>query len=99
MNARILLVEDDPDVSMVVSDLLRAEGATVDTARDGHEGLQCAAAASYDLLILDVMLPGPGGFEICRRVRERGYTSAILMLTARGQITDPVTGLRKGADD
>ncbi len=99
MSARILMVEDEAGVALVVSDLLRSEGHEVETARDGREGLTKATGAKFDLLILDVMLPGMDGFEICHAVRERGFDGAILMLTAKGQIPDRVQGLRTGADD
>lgn len=99
MSARILLVEDEPGVVLVVSDLLRAEGHHVEAARAGQTGLRRANEEPFDLLILDVMLPGLGGFEICHAVRERGFDGAILMLTAKGQIRDRVQGLRTGADD
>jgi two-component system alkaline phosphatase synthesis response regulator PhoP len=99
MSSRILLVEDDPGVVLVVADLLRAEGHTVETAPDGATGLRLATEESFDLLILDVMLPGPDGFDICHAARERGFDGAILMLTARGQVSDRVQGLRTGADD
>lgn len=93
MNSRILLVEDESDVALVVSDLLRAEGHTVEIARDGATG------GTFDLLILDAMLPGASGFEICHAAREHGFDGAILMLTARGEIPERVRGLRAGADD
>lgn len=93
------MVEDEPGVTLVVSDLLRAEGHVVETAADGKIGLRQATEGNFDLLILDVMLPGLGGFEICHAVRERGFDGAILMLTAKGQIPDRVQGLRTGADD
>jgi two-component system, OmpR family, alkaline phosphatase synthesis response regulator PhoP len=99
MSARILLVEDEAGVALVVSDLLRAEGHEVEAAREGKEGLAKATGTKFDLLILDVMLPGMDGFEICHAVRERGFDGAILMLTAKGQIPDRVQGLRTGADD
>jgi two-component system alkaline phosphatase synthesis response regulator PhoP len=99
MSARILLVEDELGVSIVVSDLLRSEGHEVETANDGTDGLRQALAAKFDLLILDVMLPGMSGFDICHAVRERGFDAAILLLTAKGQIPDRVHGLRTGADD
>jgi two-component system, OmpR family, alkaline phosphatase synthesis response regulator PhoP len=99
MSARLLLVEDEGDIAMVISDLLRAEGHLIDWARTGQEGLQRATADTYDLLILDVMLPGISGMDICHRVREQGFDGAILMLTARGEIPDRVLGLQRGADD
>ena len=99
MSARILYVEDEPGLVLVVSDLLQAEGYTVETAKDGSVGLRRATSEAYDLLILDVMLPSMGGVEICHAVRERGFDGAILMLTAKGQVRDRVEGLRRGADD
>lgn len=99
MSTRILLVEDEPGVSRVVSDLLRAEGHVVETAKEGTTGLRRATEETFDLLILDVMLPGPDGFDICHAARERGFDGAILMLTARSQVRDRVQGLRTGADD
>jgi len=99
MNARILLVEDEPGVTLIVTDLLEAAGYTVEAEADGDAGLRRASEAPFDLLILDVMLPGKSGFEICHAVRECGFDGAILMLTARGQVRDRVDGLRTGADD
>jgi two-component system alkaline phosphatase synthesis response regulator PhoP len=99
MTSRILLVEDEAGVVLVVSDLLRAHSHVVETAGDGDLGLRRASEERFDLLILDVMLPGKSGFEICHAVRERGFDGAILMLTARGQVRDRVDGLRTGADD
>jgi DNA-binding response OmpR family regulator len=99
MSARILLVEDEVGVAIVVSDMLRAEGHQVEAVNEGNAGLRCATSSKFDLLILDVMLPGMNGFEICHAARERGFDGAILMLTARGQIPDRVQGLKTGADD
>jgi two-component system alkaline phosphatase synthesis response regulator PhoP len=99
MNARILFVEDEAGLALVVSDLLRAKGHLIETAADGKSGLNRALGEKFDLLILDVMLPGLDGFEICHAVREHGFDGAILMLTAKGQIPDRVQGLRTGADD
>jgi len=97
--SHILLVEDDTGLSMVVEDLLRAEGHNVVVAADGKKGLTLATTETFDLLILDWMLPGPSGPEICHRAREQGFDGAILMLTARGQVQDRVEGLNRGADD
>ncbi len=99
MSSRILLVEDEPGVVLVVSDLLRAAGYVVETAADGPGRLHRATEEHFDLLILDLMLPGLTGLEICHTIRERGFDGAILMLTARGQVRDRVQGLRTGADD
>ena len=99
MSSRILIVEDEPGILLVIADLLRAENLVVDTATEGREGLRRATELKFDLLILDVMLPGLNGFEICHGVREQGFDGAILMLTAKGQIRDRVHGLQTGADD
>jgi two-component system alkaline phosphatase synthesis response regulator PhoP len=99
MTSRILLVEDAPDVQLIVADLLRGHGHEVVVSGDGGEGLRIAAEQPFDLLVLDVMLPGIHGFDLCRAVRERGFDGGILMLTARAQVDDRVEGLRTGADD
>ena len=100
MTSRILLVEDAPDVQLIVADLLRGHGHEVTVSGDGDsEGLRIAAEQQFDLMLLDVMLPGINGFELCRAVRERGFDGGILMLTARAQVDDRVEGLRTGADD
>jgi two-component system alkaline phosphatase synthesis response regulator PhoP len=99
MTARILLVEDAPDVQLIVTDLLLGHGHQVIVSGDGHEALRLAAEQQFDLMILDVMLPGKSGFEICRAARERGFDAGILMLTARAQVDDRVEGLSTGADD
>jgi two-component system alkaline phosphatase synthesis response regulator PhoP len=77
---------------------LTSEGYAVDTA-DGAVGLERATNEAYDLIVLDVMLPRMNGFDVCREVRQRGVTTPILMLTARGQVVDKVVGLKLGADD
>lgn len=99
MSARLLIVEDDAGLSMVVEDLLRAEGHDIIVAADGKKGLSLATSESFDLLILDWMLPGLSGPDICHRAREQGFDGGVLMLTARGQVQDRVQGLNRGADD
>jgi two-component system alkaline phosphatase synthesis response regulator PhoP len=99
MNSQILLVEDEPGLSLTVSDLLTAEGYHVDTAADGPTGLKKGAERGLDLIILDVMLPGKNGFDVCRELRQQGCDTAILMLTAKTQVMDRVVGLKLGADD
>ncbi|MEP6963348.1 MAG: response regulator, partial [Acidobacteriota bacterium] len=94
MGNRILLVEDEPGLVMTLSDRLRAEGHEVDEAGDGVAGLDKALHGSYDLMILDVMLPRKNGLDVCRGVRESGKHTPILMLTARGQVVDKVIGLQ-----
>ena len=99
MNSRILLVEDEPGLVLTLSDLLRAEGYTVESAIDGPTGLARAVNESFDLIVLDVMLPGKNGLEVCRELRQRGKDVAVLMLTAKTQLIDRVVGLKLGADD
>src|SRR4030088_2854523 len=100
MSSRILLIEDEPGLVLTLSDLLAAEGHYVDTATDGPTGLAKAMArGAFDLVILDVMLPGKTGFEVCREIRQQGLDIAILMLTAKTQVIDRVVGLKLGADD
>jgi DNA-binding response OmpR family regulator len=96
---RILLVEDELGLRMTLSDRLRSEGYQVETAANGDDGLRTASKGGFDALILDVMLPGRSGFDICRDLRQQGDLTPILMLTARGQTLDKVTGLKLGADD
>ena len=84
---------------MTLTDRLASEGFDVDSATDAHSGLAKATSGSYDVIVLDVMLPGGNGFDICRTVRQKGVQTPILMLTARGQVVDKVVGLKLGADD
>lgn len=99
MSSKILLVEDEPGLVLTVSDLLASEGHDVDTAMDGPKGLQMALNGRYDLIVLDVMLPGKSGFDVCKEIRQQGRDVAILMLTAKTQVVDRVVGLKLGADD
>jgi two-component system alkaline phosphatase synthesis response regulator PhoP len=99
MTSRILLVEDEPGLVVTLSDLLVAQGYAVESALDGEAGLEKACAGGFDLIILDLMLPKRTGFEVCRELRQTGVDTAVLMLTARTQVTDRVAGLRLGADD
>ena len=84
---------------MTLADLLSAEGYRVEAVRDGLSGLAKAGSEPFDLLILDVMLPGKNGLEVCRELRQQGNDVAILMLTAKTQLVDRVVGLKLGADD
>ena len=84
---------------MALTDLLNAENYHVETAADGLTGLARAREGNFDLIILDIMLPGKNGFDVCRDLRQRSITTPILMLTARGQVIDKVLGLKLGADD
>ena len=99
MNPHILLIEDDPGLRLTITDLLQQENYTVESASDGDKGLASALDGRFDAIVLDVMLPRRNGFEICRELRKRGNGAAILMLTARGQVSDRVAGLKLGADD
>ena len=96
---RILLVEDEPSLVLTLSDRLLSEGYRVETAGDGNEALARVEEIPVDLILLDVMLPGKNGFDVCRDLRQRGVAVPILMLTARTQVTDRVVGLKLGADD
>jgi two-component system alkaline phosphatase synthesis response regulator PhoP len=95
----VLVVEDEPGLRLTLSDRLSSEGYAVETASDGELGLERAASNAFDLVVLDVMLPRMNGFDVCRALRQRGVTTPILMLTARGQVVDKVVGLKLGADD
>jgi two-component system alkaline phosphatase synthesis response regulator PhoP len=96
---RVLLIEDEPGLRLTLSDRLASEGYTVDTAVDGDAGLARASSGACDVIVLDVMLPKISGFDVCRTLRQRGVSTPILMLTARGQVADKVVGLKLGADD
>jgi DNA-binding response OmpR family regulator len=97
--ARILLIEDEPALARGLSDALRTNGFDVALATDGTSGLDAALADRADLIVLDVMLPGVNGYEICRAVRDQGIDAPIVMLTARSQEQDVILGLTLGADD
>ncbi|NOT28168.1 MAG: response regulator transcription factor [Acidobacteria bacterium] len=99
MDGRLLLVEDEPGLVATLQDRLTAAGYRVESVGDARSGFERAVAGKYDLVLLDVMLPGGSGFEVCRAVRRHGVSTPILMLTARGSVTDRVTGLKLGADD
>jgi DNA-binding response OmpR family regulator len=95
----ILIVEDEQRLARLVARVLGEERHVVDIANDGDTGMDLALRGTYDLLILDLMLPGHSGLDICKQVRAHKLQPAILMLTARGAIEDRVAGLRIGADD
>src|ERR1039457_6331922 len=99
MSSRVLLVEDEPGLVLTLTDLLEAEGYVVESAVDGPSGLAKASGGLFDLVILDVMLPGKNGLDVCRELRQRGKDVAVLMLTAKSQLFDRVVGLKLGADD
>ncbi|MCL2524222.1 MAG: response regulator transcription factor [Betaproteobacteria bacterium] len=96
---RLLVIEDNPDILANVVDFLEAAGHIVDCARNGPGGLHLALTGQYDLLVLDVMLPGMDGYQLCRSLRESGSQMPVIMLTARDTVDDRLHGLRTGADD
>ena len=96
---RVLVVEDDVKMAALLRRGLVEEGLSADVARTGDDALWMAAATEYDAIVLDVMLPGADGFDVCRRLREAGRWAPVLMLTARDAVEDRVEGLDAGADD
>jgi len=99
MTAKILIVEDDPHILLGLEEVLKSEGYQVHVTRRGDKALEAVAQHQPGLIILDVMLPGMSGFDICRQLRLRKVAAPILMLTAKGQEIDKVIGLDLGADD
>ena len=99
MPQQILLVEDDAGLALTLSDRLRSESYDVEVVHDGEAGFDRASTQSFDLILLDWMLPKRRGIDVCRDLRQRKIGTPILMLTARGQTTDKVIGLKLGADD
>ncbi|MBI5084196.1 MAG: response regulator transcription factor [Acidobacteria bacterium] len=96
---RILIVEDEPEIARALEDDLRLEGYEVETAGDGPSGAARGTEPGLDLILLDVMLPGKDGFEVCREIRKAGVNTPILFLTARTHETEKVMGLDLGAND
>ena len=96
---RVLLVEDEPGMANVIRRVMTREGTAVDVAGSGEDALWMAKASEYDAVVLDVMLPGLSGFDVCERLRADGVWAPILMLTARDAVADRVAGLDSGADD
>ncbi|MGA2863376.1 MAG: response regulator transcription factor [Verrucomicrobiota bacterium] len=96
---KILIIEDDPTMQRVLKDNCEFSGYEVRTAADGAEGVRAVFEAKPDLIILDIMLPRLSGFDVCRRIRQEGLTTPIIMLTAKSQESDIVLGLNLGADD
>jgi two-component system, OmpR family, alkaline phosphatase synthesis response regulator PhoP len=99
MDKKILIVEDEAGLATTLKDRLRKEGYQVSVAKDGLSGFHLAADELFDLIVLDLMLPGQSGLMVCQKLRERGSSTPILMLTARRQLADKVAGLKTGADD
>ena len=98
-NMRVLVVEDEVKLASLVRKGLREEGLLADVAIRGEDALWMAGATPYDVIVLDVMLPGLDGFQTCRRLRDEGVRTPILMLTARDAVEDRIEGLDTGADD
>ncbi len=96
---RVLLVEDEKRMAQALCEILRREGYTADCRYDGQSGLEAAQSGVYDVIVLDVMLPKMNGFDIARELRKGGVRTPILMLTAKAELDDKVTGLDSGADD
>jgi len=99
MNERILVVEDEPTIATGLRDDLELEGFTVEVADDGVVALSRILAGKLDLILLDLMLPGMDGLDVCRQARLKGVRTPVIMLTAKGQEVDKVVGLELGADD
>jgi DNA-binding response OmpR family regulator len=99
MSARILIVEDEPGIALALEDDLRLEGYDVEVTGDGTVAVKKAREERFDLILLDVMLIGKDGFEVCRELRKTGVSTPILMLTARAQEAEKVLGFDAGADD
>ena len=100
INSRILLVEDHGDLAETIIDFLETSGATVDYASDGRTGMHVAQTQTFDIILLDVNLPGMDGIELCTQLREQhGSSVPILMLTARDELADKLAGFEAGADD
>jgi DNA-binding response OmpR family regulator len=99
MVLRVLIVEDEPEMAALLARGLQSEGYAVDVAENGIDGMSLSATEPYDIAVLDVMLPGMSGFELCRRLREQTSGIAILLLTARDAVDDRIRGLDAGADD
>src|SRR5690554_7928924 len=97
---RILVIEDNRDILANILDYLELKGFTVDCAQDGLSGMHLALTQTYDLIVLDIMLPGMDGYQLCQKLRqEAGNNTPIIMLTARDALDDRLKGLQLGADD
>lgn len=99
MSKKILLVEDEADLVLMLEDRLRAEGYHMEAAGDGEQALALLREHVFDLVLLDIGLPGMSGLDVCQELRRMGSSVPVIMLTARGQVVDKVVGLKLGADD
>jgi DNA-binding response OmpR family regulator len=97
--AKILVIEDEPDMLTILRDNLELEGYRVDMAKTGEDGLRLALRDSPDVILLDIMLPGMSGYDVCRNLRSRGVKTPVILITARNSEMDRVAGLDLGADD
>jgi len=97
--SKVLVIEDDPAIRRGLSDNLTFESYVVEAVETAEEGLEVLETSAPDIIVLDVMLPGMSGYDFCRKIRQEGYKTPVLMLTARGQEFDRVMGLDLGADD
>jgi two-component system alkaline phosphatase synthesis response regulator PhoP len=96
---RILIAEDEPAIALGLEDDLKLEGYEVEVAGNGFDAARRATESEFDLIVLDIMLPGKDGFEVCRELRRNGRSTPVLMLTAKAQEAEKVMGLELGADD
>ncbi len=96
---KVLIIEDDPTLQRVLKDNFEFSGYAVQTIADGRKGVQAVIDSKPDLILLDIMLPGINGFDLCRRIRQEGFAMPIIMLTAKSQESDILLGLNLGADD
>ena len=96
---RVLVVEDESNIATLLQDDLQIEGYEVDVARDGESALEMVKHQNFDLILLDIMLPGKDGYDVCRQLRRHEISTPIIMLTAKGQEAEKVLGLELGADD
>src|SRR6516225_4433764 len=99
MKTRILIVEDDPHILLGLEEVLKSEGFEVAVCNRGDKALEAAAKHRPELIVLDLMLPGLSGYDVCKQIRSKKNGTPILMLTAKGQEIDKVVGLDLGADD
>ncbi len=96
---RILLAEDEPTLQQIITNKLKKEGYSVDTASNGNEALDCLRSAAFDCIVLDIMMPGLDGISVLKAARSEGINTPVLLLTAMAEVEDRVTGLDAGADD
>ena len=96
---KVLIVEDEKDLACVLSEMLKQEGYIVNKVHNGIDGLDYALTNTYDVIILDIMLPQMNGIEVLKEIRKNGINSSVLLLTAKSEVEDKINGLDNGADD